>query len=246
MLLIVGLGNPEDKYAGNRHNIGFMIADAIATRYNFPPARTKFSGLVTEGLLDGHGERVKALILKPQTYYNDSGRAVREAAQFYKIEPEDIVVFHDELDLAPAKLRMKMGGGTAGNNGLKSITAHLGGDFRRARVGIGHPGDKNRVTQYVLGDFSKAERSDWVEEMIDACADAAPLLGARNDADARFMSRVALRLNPPKKTGDVKKQENTHNAGKEVEASTPSPQPADKQQKPASPFDKLKGLFGSE
>lgn len=245
MLLIVGLGNPEDKYAGNRHNIGFMIADAIAAHYTFPPARTKFSGLVTEGLLDGHGERVKALILKPQTYYNDSGRAVREAAQFYKIEPENIVVFHDELDLAPAKLRMKMGGGTAGNNGLKSITAHLGGDFRRARVGIGHPGDKNRVTQYVLGDFSKAERSDWVDDMIAACADAAPLLGARNDADARFMSRVALRLNPPKKTGGAKTNTEDTQTGKESEASG-TPQLADKQQKPASPFDKLKGLFGSE
>mgnify|MGYP000716520340 CR=1 FL=1 len=238
MLLIVGLGNPDAKYRGNRHNIGFMIADAIADRYAFSPARAKFNGAVRDGVLDAHGVRTKALILKPGTYYNESGRAVRAAADFYHIEPADIIVFHDELDLAPGKLRMKAGGGTAGNNGLKSITAHLGGDFRRARVGIGHPGDKNRVTNYVLGDFAKAERADWVDDLIEACAEAAPLLAAPADADAKFMSRVALRMQPPNSAPPA--------AAKGADpAPAPKKQDTDKSSGSQGPFDKLKGLFGS-
>lgn len=234
MLLIVGLGNPDAKYEGNRHNVGFMIADAIADAHGFSPARAKFQGMIREGLLDGHGQRTKALILKPGTFYNESGRAVRAAADFYKIAPEDIVVFHDELDLAPGKLRMKSGGGTAGNNGLKSITAHIGGDFRRARVGIGHPGDKRAVTNYVLGDFSKAERTDWVDDMIRACADAAPLLSAPADADAKFMSRVALTMQPPE-----------HKAKPEPSATeSAAEKPENEDTKPEGPFDRLKGLFG--
>lgn len=242
MLLIVGLGNPDTKYQGNRHNVGFMIADAIADMYGFSPARAKFNGAVREGVLEGHGVRTKALILKPGTYYNESGRAVRAAADFYKIDPEKVIVFHDELDLAPGKLRMKSGGGTAGNNGLKSITAHLGGDFRRARVGIGHPGDKNRVTNYVLGDFSKAERADWVDDMIAACADAAPLLAAPADGDAKFMSRVALKTQGPAPAPKPAKKADD----------TPAPHTAagdktdtKKKDGSGSPFDKLKGLFGS-
>ena len=247
MLLLVGLGNPEAKYAGNRHNIGFMVADAIADAYGFSPARSKFQGAVREGVLEGHGARGKALILKPGTYYNESGRAVRAAADFYKIAAEDIVVFHDELDLAPGKLKVKSGGGTAGNNGLKSIAAHLGGDFRRARIGIGHPGSKDKVTPWVLGDFSRAERADWVDEMIAAMTDAAPLLAAPADADAKFMSRVAYRMNPAPAAAETKARAitpKTANASGQAAGETEKTVTTDKTSEPVSPFDKLKGLLG--
>ncbi|MBX3496331.1 MAG: aminoacyl-tRNA hydrolase [Parvibaculum sp.] len=190
MILLVGLGNPGEKYARNRHNIGFMAADAIVRRHSFAAPRARFQGLVSEGTLDGE----KAIVLKPTTYMNESGRAVGEAMRFYKIEPADVIVFHDELDLAPAKLRIKTGGGAAGHNGIRSIAAHIGPDFRRVRIGIGHPGEKDRVLGAVLGDFSKAEMKDWVEPLIDAIADAAPLLA--EGKDATFANKVHLALNP--------------------------------------------------
>ncbi|MBX3494284.1 MAG: aminoacyl-tRNA hydrolase [Parvibaculum sp.] len=190
MILLVGLGNPGEKYARNRHNIGFMAADAVVRRHSFAAPRARFQGLVSEGTLEGE----KAIVLKPTTYMNESGRAVGEAMRFYKLEPADVVVFHDELDLAPAKLRIKTGGGAAGHNGIRSIAAHIGPDFRRVRIGIGHPGEKTRVLGAVLGDFSKTEMKDWVEPLIDAIADAAPLLATAKDAT--FANKVHLALNP--------------------------------------------------
>jgi PTH1 family peptidyl-tRNA hydrolase len=191
MLLLVGLGNPGPGYANNRHNIGFMAVDAIVRRHDFGAYRSRFQGLVAEGQLDG--ERV--LALKPLTYMNNSGQSVAAALRFYKLSPPDLVVFHDDLDLRPGKLRMKTGGGHAGHNGLRSIDAHLGSGYRRVRLGIGHPGDRDLVTRYVLQDFAKAD-GPWLEKLLDAVADAAPLL-ARGD-EAGFMNRVALLTAPPK------------------------------------------------
>jgi peptidyl-tRNA hydrolase, PTH1 family len=199
MLLLVGLGNPGADYANNRHNVGFMAVDAIHRRFAFPPFRKKFEGEASEGSL---GEE-RALILKPMTYMNDSGRSVAAAARFYKIEPADIVVIHDEIDLAPGKLRAKTGGGVAGHNGLRSIAAHLGPDFRRVRIGVGHPGDKDRVHGHVLSDFAKADR-EWLEKILDAIAQAAPALASRNDAD--FATKLGLILKPPKPKQDVAKE----------------------------------------
>ena len=188
MFFIVGLGNPGAKYEKHRHNVGFLAADAIAGRHYFGPAKKRFQGLAREGLLGGE----KTLILKPQTYMNESGRSVGEAARFYRIPPSDIVVFYDELDLPPGKLRMKTGGGAAGHNGIRSISAHIGPDFRRARLGIGHPGDKNRVQRHVLSDFAKADAA-WLGPLLAAVADAADLL-AKGD-DATFMNKVHLAQN---------------------------------------------------
>jgi len=187
MLLFVGLGNPGNQYAGNRHNIGFMAVEAIAREHRFPPFRAKFQGLATEGTIGS--ERV--ILLKPNTYMNESGRAAGEAAKFYKIALSDIVAFHDELDLAPGKLRIKTGGGNAGHNGLRSLTAHLGNEYRRVRLGIGHPGDKAVVHNYVLGDFAKSERP-WVDALCDATARNAELLAKGEDAS--FQNKVHLAL----------------------------------------------------
>jgi len=191
MLLIVGLGNPGSKYKNHRHNVGFMALDAISRLYDFPPSRTKFQADISEGHLDGPNGRGKALLIKPQTYMNESGRSVSEAMRFYKLTPADIVVFHDELDLAPGKLRAKIGGGIAGHNGLRSIAAHIGPDFRRIRIGIGHPGHKEKVSGHVLGDFSKAD-NDWLLETLDAIAKSAPMLTLD---DKRFASDVAGHIN---------------------------------------------------
>lgn len=191
MILIAGLGNPGDRYANNRHNIGFMAADAIASRQNFSPWRKRFNADCAEGTLGG----VKTILVKPMTYMNNSGQAVGEAARFYKIAPEDVIVLHDEMDLAPGKLRTKAGGGAAGHNGLRSIQAHIGPYFRRVRLGVGHPGEKERVTGHVLNDFAKADR-DWLGPLLDAVADNAALL-ARGE-ESSFMNRVHLALNPPK------------------------------------------------
>ncbi len=187
MLLFVGLGNPGGRHAHNRHNIGFMAVEAIASRYAFAPFRARFQSRASEGQIGG--ERV--ILIEPQTFMNDSGRAVQEASRFYKIGLDDIVVFHDELDLAPGKLRVKIGGGNAGHNGLRSITSHLGNDYKRVRLGIGHPGDKSLVYSYVLNDFAKNEEP-WVEALCKAAADQAPLL-VKGD-DAHFQSKVHLAM----------------------------------------------------
>jgi PTH1 family peptidyl-tRNA hydrolase len=187
MLLFVGLGNPGARHAHNRHNIGFMAVEAIARRYAFAPFRSRFQSRASEGQIAG--ERI--VLIEPQTFMNESGRAVQEAARFYKIGLEDIIVFHDELDLAPGKLRVKVGGGNAGHNGLRSITAHIGNDYKRVRLGIGHPGDKALVYSYVLNDFAKGEES-WVEALCKASADEIPLL-VRGD-DAHFQSKMHLAM----------------------------------------------------
>ena len=185
MLLWVGLGNPGAEHARQRHNIGFMALDAIAARHRFGPWRRRFKGEVAEGTVGG----VRILGLKPMTFMNDSGASVQPAAAFLKIPPEDIWAFHDELDLAPGKVRVKQGGGTAGHNGLRDMQRALGTpEFGRVRLGIGHPGHKDRVTGHVLGNFAKVDT--WVEPLLDAVADAAPLLASGRPED--FMTRVAL------------------------------------------------------
>jgi PTH1 family peptidyl-tRNA hydrolase len=192
MLLIAGLGNPGSKYAGNRHNIGFMAVEEIARVHRFGPWRKKFHAEVADGDIVG----VKCLLMKPQTFMNESGRAVGEAATFFKLAPSDIIVFYDEIDLAPGRFRMKTGGGAAGHNGIRSIAASaVGPDFHRARMGVGHPGHKDLVHGYVLSDFHKAECT-WVEAMIRACADAAAMLVAGEDE--KYQGEV-LRLAPAEK-----------------------------------------------
>ncbi len=198
MKLWVGLGNPGAKYAGNRHNIGFMAVDAIARAYAFGPWKKKFRGEVCEGSING----VRTLLMKPQTFYNDSGHAVAEAARFYKIAQNEIVVFYDEIDLAPGRFRMKTGGGAAGNNGIRSISAWLDTDaYRRARLGTGHPGHADLVHGHVLSDFAKSER-EGVDKLLDAIAKSAPLL-AHGD-DEKFQGEV-MRLAPAEKAGGRKK-----------------------------------------
>lgn len=193
MRLFVGLGNPGASYARNRHNIGFMAVDAIADAHGFGPWREKFQGFLSEGRLGGD----KVLLLKPDTFMNLSGRSVVEAARFYKIAPEEVVVFHDELDLAPGKVRVKEGGGHAGHNGLRSVHQYLGPDYVRVRMGIGHPGEKHLVSNYVLHDFAKADE-EWLTPLIDAVAGAAGRL-AEGDWPG-FQNAVALKLNPPRKS----------------------------------------------
>jgi PTH1 family peptidyl-tRNA hydrolase len=187
MLVIAGLGNPGAQYARNRHNIGFMAVDAIVERGRFGPFRARHQGLTAEGLLGD--ERV--MLLKPQTYMNESGRSVGEALRYLKLDLEALVVIHDELDLAPGKVRVKVGGGDAGHNGLRSITAHLGPGYKRVRIGIGHPGDKALVYHYVLNDFAKSE-AGWVEAVCCAIAEAAPLLAAGRDASFQNKTHLAI------------------------------------------------------
>ncbi|GAN52849.1 aminoacyl-tRNA hydrolase [Tanticharoenia sakaeratensis] len=188
MLLWTGLGNPEPGMSRQRHNIGFMAVDRIAERYRFSPWRKRFKGETAEGTIDGH----KVLLLKPMTYMNASGDAVQQAVRFYRIDTGDIVAFHDELDLAPGRVRVKRGGGAAGHNGLRSMDRQLGTpDYWRVRLGIGHPGHKDRVTGHVLGDFAKAEQAD-LDQLLDAVADAAPLLAAGQPEP--YMTKIALLL----------------------------------------------------
>ena len=187
MQIWTGLGNPGPNYALHRHNVGFMAMDVIAEMHGFGPVQKKFSGWVQEGRIGRH----KVLLLKPATYMNESGRSVGEAMRFYKLELDALTVFHDELDLAPFKVKVKQGGGTAGHNGLRSIDKHLGADFRRVRLGIGHPGHKDRVSGYVLGNFAKGEQ-DQLVAMLGAISAEAEWL-AKGD-DPRFMSEVALRM----------------------------------------------------
>jgi PTH1 family peptidyl-tRNA hydrolase len=188
MLLFVGLGNPGSRHAGNRHNIGFMAVQAIAKRHDIAPWRRRFQGVAVEGPIGGD----RVLMLLPGTFMNESGRAVAEASRFYKIALPDIVVFHDEIDLAPAKVRVKTGGGIAGHNGLRSITAHIGNDYRRVRIGIGHPRIKEMVQHYVLSDFAKDEWA-WVEALCDIIADGASLLVKGQDASFQNKIHLAMR-----------------------------------------------------
>ncbi len=211
MKLFVGLGNPGAKYARNRHNIGFMAVDLIAERHGFGPWKKKFQGFAADGELAG--ERV--LIFKPDTYMNESGRAVGEAARFLKLGLVDICVFYDELDLAPAKVKVKVGGGNAGHNGLRSLTAHIGNDYKRVRLGIGHPGSKEAVIHHVLGDFAKADAA-WVNELLDAVAEAAPRLA--KDDDSRFLTDIAK--------AQGKQERGKGDAGEDAPQGKPAPRTA--------------------
>ena len=226
MRLFVGLGNPGGQYAGNRHNIGFMAMDRIASDHGFAPWRKKFNGQLTEGRLG----RDKVLLLKPETFMNRSGQSVGEAMRFYKLEPADVVVFHDELDLAPGKVRVKSGGGHAGHNGLRSIHAHIGDAYDRVRLGIGHPGRKELVAGYVLSDFAKAE-TDMLDDVLRGLSDGAADLA---DGDnGRFMNAVALRVAPPRSSTSPKPKPRTARP-----ASAPEPDPAPEKDT-RSPLEKL-------
>ncbi|MGB9171835.1 MAG: aminoacyl-tRNA hydrolase [Bradyrhizobium sp.] len=187
MRLFVGLGNPGAKYAHNRHNIGFMAVDEIARRHGFAPWRRRFQGVTSEGTLDHE----KIVLLRPETFMNESGRSVQEAANFFKLGASDIIVFQDELELPPAKVRVKIGGGIAGHNGLRSISAHIGNDYRRVRLGIGHPGVKELVHGYVLSDFAKSDRP-WVEALCAVMAENAGLLAS--GTDSTFQNKVHLAM----------------------------------------------------
>ncbi len=222
MLLIVGLGNPGRRYAGNRHNVGFMAADAIHHRHDFPGWRARFEGEIAEGQLVGE----RALILKPAIYMNESGRSVGQAMRFFKLAPTDVLVIYDELDLPPGKLRMKAGGSTAGHKGLRSIEAHIGRDFRRMRLGIGHPGSKELVNGYVLHDFAKADAA-WREPLLSAIAENVALL--TTGQDATFMNRVHLAT-----------------AAGEDEAMLPKAESKPSERTLAGPFLGLRRLFGGE
>jgi peptidyl-tRNA hydrolase, PTH1 family len=200
MFLVVGLGNPGAKYAGNRHNIGFMAVDEIVRRHGLSVWRKKFQGEISDGMVGGE----KVLLLKPSTFMNESGRAVGEALRFHNIDPAQLIVIYDEIDLAEGKIRVKMGGGAAGHNGIRSIIAHCGPHFMRVRLGVGHPGQKELVHPHVLSDFSKADKA-WLEPLIDGVAEQLPLL--INGEDANFQSKVHLAVNPPLPKPERKKEE---------------------------------------
>lgn len=210
MKLFVGLGNPGPKYAGNRHNIGFMALDQIASDHGFGPWRKKFQGQVSEGKLGS----VKVTLLKPETFMNLSGQSVGEAMRFYKLDSTDVIVFHDELDLAPGKCRVKSGGGHAGHNGLRSIHQHISPHYDRVRIGIGHPGHKDAVSGYVLRDFAKADQN-WLDDLLRGIGDGAAHLAA--DDTGKFMNAVALRVNPPRSsTSKPKPKQDTAQKPKEA------------------------------
>lgn len=214
MKLIVGLGNPGAKYARNRHNIGFMALDHIASDHGFAPWRAKFQGQLCEGRLG----REKVMLLKPETFMNNSGQSVGEAMRFYKLTPEDVIVIHDEIDLAPGKARAKTGGGHAGHNGLRSIHAHIGDTYDRVRLGVGHPGRKELVPGYVLRDFPKAD-NDWLDDLLRGISDGAAYL-AEGDT-GRFMNAVALRTAPPRSSTSTPKNAAKSTAPKEPSAPEP-------------------------
>ena len=229
MQLFVGLGNPGAKYAHNRHNIGFMALDRIAGDHGFGPWKSKFQGQIAEGRLGGD----KVLLLKPETFMNRSGQSVGEAMRFYKLEPGDVTVFHDELDLAPGKVRVKQGGGHAGHNGLRSIHDHIGEGYRRVRLGIGHPGRKELVSGYVLRDFPKAD-GDWLDDVLRGLSDGADQLAAGDGG--RFMNAVALRTAPPRSSTSPKPETK---AGAAKPATPDSPSAEDDR----SPMQKLVDRF---
>ena len=250
MKLFIGLGNPGAEYASNRHNIGFMALDAIADTHGFGPWRNKFQGQLSEGRLGGE----KCLLLKPSTFMNESGRAANEAVRFFKLDLDDVIVLHDEIDLAPAKIRVKTGGGVAGHNGLKSMTRHIGNDYVRVRIGIGHPGDKSKVHSHVLKNFSKSELA-WAQPLITAIADAAPFLAS--DEHASFMNKIALSngsdkkpsLSPGKPGGSAKKPSSKTPSQRDLARNAARNQPETEASQPASesgPFARLRGLFGAK
>ena len=230
MQLFVGLGNPGAKYAANRHNIGFMAVERIAAEHGFGPWRSKFQGQISEGRLGGQ----KVLLLKPETFMNLSGDSVGAALRFFKLGPEAMTVFHDELDLAPGKVRLKAGGGHAGHNGLRSIHSAVGPHYDRVRIGIGHPGDKRLVSAYVLHDFAKAD-ADWLEDVLRGIADGAPALA---DGDgARFLNAVALRVTPPRSSTRAGA------GGKPAPEAAPAPRPEPQPQPEPEPRSALQRLI---
>ncbi len=201
--LFIGLGNPGAKYARNRHNVGFMALDEIANAHGFSDWRAKFQGQLSEGRFGSE----KIFLLKPETFMNNSGQSVQAALKFFKLDVHDVVVFHDEIDLAPGKIKVKSGGGHAGHNGLRSIHAHIGSDYHRVRIGVGHPGQKDRVPSYVLSDFAKADQA-WLDDVLKGIGEGAPDLAARDNG--RFMNAVAKRLAPSRpSTGQKKVAEKT-------------------------------------
>ena len=218
MRLFVGLANPGAKYAGNRHNIGFMALDRIASDHGFGPWRGKFQGQMAEGRLGGD----KVCLLKPETFMNNSGQSVGEAMRFFKLTPDDVTVFHDEIDLAPGKLRVKTGGGHAGHNGLRSLHAHIGDAYTRVRIGVGHPGNKAAVAAFVLRDFTKADQ-DWLGDVLTGISDGADHLAAGDTG--RFMNAVALRVAPPRSSKSPKPKAEEADAP-EPPAETPEPRSA--------------------
>ncbi|RWR28926.1 aminoacyl-tRNA hydrolase [Sinirhodobacter populi] len=226
MQLWVGLGNPGAKYAGNRHNIGFMAVDRIAADHGFGPWKARFQGQVSEGRLGSD----RVILLKPETFMNLSGQSVRAAADFYKIPVGDITVFHDELDIAPSKMRLKHGGGHAGHNGLRSIHAHMGEAYRRIRLGIGHPGDKAQVANYVLADFAKADR-DWIDDLLRGISDGAPALAAGEEQ--KFLNAVSLRTHPPRSSAGTHPER----------AAAPKPETQPAPEDPRTPMQKLADRF---
>ena len=224
MKLIVGLGNPGTKYAGNRHNIGFMALDRIASDHGFTPWRSKFQGQISEGRFGSE----KVILLKPETFMNLSGQSVGEAMRFHKLDPADVVVFHDEIDLAPAKVRVKTGGGHAGHNGLRSIHGHIGPDYDRVRLGVGHPGHKDAVPGFVLRDFAKADQ-DWLDDVLRGISDGIDKLAAGDSG--KFLNAVALRVAPPRSSTSKPKAEKAK--------PNPTPEPEDTR----SPMQKLMDRF---
>ena len=213
MKLFVGLGNPGAKYSANRHNIGFMALDRIAGDHGFAPWRAKFQGQMTEGRLGAD----KVVLLKPATFMNLSGQSVGEAMRFFKLDSTDVTVFHDEIDLAPAKVRLKSGGGHAGHNGLRSIHQHIGPHYDRVRLGVGHPGHKDRVPAYVLSDFAKADQ-DWLDDVLRGLSDGAPHLAGGDGP--KFLNAVALRVSPPRSSTTTPK-------AKPQAEPAPEPEPVD-------------------
>lgn len=221
MKILVGLGNPGEKYERNRHNVGFGALNSIAERYNAPAWRKRFQGMATEVDI----ARQRYLLLKPATYMNESGRSVSEATRFFKMSPADVIVFHDEIDLEPGKLRVKFGGGHAGHNGLKSISAHIGNDYQRVRIGVGHPGDRAAVAHYVLHDFARADR-EWLDPLLAAIAQGVPSLLAGQDA--KFMNDVGRVARPqaaakPAKTAEAKAASSPVAEAKRTPAAEPKP-----------------------
>ncbi|WP_295313980.1 aminoacyl-tRNA hydrolase [Roseobacter sp.] len=220
MKLLVGLGNPGAKYAGHRHNIGFMALDRIASDHGFPAWKGKHQGSIAEGRFGSE----RAVLLKPETFMNNSGQSVQAAMRFYKLDPADVIVLHDEIDLAPGKVKFKTGGGHAGHNGLRSIHAHIGPDYGRIRLGVGHPGHKDRVPSYVLHDFAKADQN-WLDDVLRGVSDGAPWLAA--DDPAKFMNAVALRVNPPRSGKGTKgdKEQTAGETGTSAASEPPAPEP---------------------